>query len=246
MKRQNLLKIALSLIFLAPIMLSVNAQREDKPLSFGVKIGSNSSGFTQNYEVFTGKRLGFTGGVFAEFKPIQIVGVSLEVNYSQQGAYHLTPSYIYSPSELNTITIIKNNSDIRLNTIDIPLLINFRPLTEGNITPVFTAGFAFDYILSAKATNWLYTTNTITGIQMTLPNQTTDNVSDRFKKYNYGPVFGLGIDFTEKQIKYSIGMRYSIGLNNIDNLANLNNVSTNSFRYDFSSNTLSILIGVGF
>lgn len=246
MKRLNLLKIALSLIFIAPIMLSVNAQKDDKPLSFGARIGSNSSGFTQNYEVFTGKRLGFTGGGFVEFKPIKMFGVSLEVNYSQQGAYHLDGRYIYTPPEVSTITIYKNYSDIRLQNLNIPILLNFRPLTEGNITPVFTAGFAFDFILGAKATNWLYTYNNNSNIYETLPEQSTDNVSDRFKKFNCGPVFGLGIDFTEKQITYSIGMRYSIGLINIDNLGSLNNVYSQSNRYDFSSNTLSILLGVGF
>jgi hypothetical protein len=245
MKRQNLLKIALSLIFLTPLALSVNAQNgTDKPLSFGVRIGTNSSGFTNNYEVFTEKKLGLQVGGFVEFQPIKMVGFSLEANYSQQGAYHISPSYIYAAPVLNSLTISRDFSDVTLHTINVPILFNFRPITEGNITPVISVGFAFDFILDATAVNWLYLYDNDAKIYQTLPERSKDDVTGSFKSFNYGPVVGLGLDFVEKQIKYTIGMRYSLGLNNIDNLP-LNNVTSGAW-YHFSSNTLSVLFGIGF
>jgi hypothetical protein len=244
MKRKNLLKIALSLIFVVFALVNTQAQQDDKPLTYGFRIGTNSSGFTQNYEVFTQSKLGFTGGGFIEYQPIKMAGISIEVNYSQQGAYHFDPNYIYTPAELSDGTN-KIYSDIKLQTIEVPLLFNFRPLTEGNITPVFSLGFAFDYILSASSNNWVSITDA-NNFTYTLPTTNKEDVSSRFQSYNYGPVGGLGIDFIEKQIKYSIGVRYSIGLNDIDNSAYLNNVTSNYYRFHYSSNTLSVLIGIGF
>jgi hypothetical protein len=247
MRSRKLLIIALSFLVLDTVVLSVKAQNPDKPITFGARLGVNSSGFTQNYEVFTNKKTGFLVGGFVEFHPIKMAGISLDLNYAQQGAYHFDPNYIYTPAELNPVNNTRKVfTDIQLNTLTIPVLFNFRPVTEGNITPVLSLGIAFDFILSATANNWISLYDPTTALYRTLPTTNKENISSRFKNFNYGPVAGIGIDFAEKNIKYSFGLRYSLGLNDIDNSAVLNNVVSNSYRFHFSSNTLSVLVGVGF
>jgi hypothetical protein len=246
MKKNNLIKVVLFLTIIISTVLPIVAQNSDKPLTFGAKLGIASSGFTQNQGVFTLTKLGFAGGVSCEYKPIKLVGISLELNYVQQGAFHIGPTYIYPPSDITIYNVTKYESDVTLHTINLPLLVNFSPITEGNIFPKISLGFALDYIFYASSSNLLYLYNPSSNFYVTLPEQSVDNVTSSFKSFNYGPVAGLGLDFKTNLLTYSIGVRYSMGLRDINNLASLNNVTSNSYRFPFSYNSLNVLIGVSF
>jgi hypothetical protein len=88
MKKHTFFKAILLLTIFPVTALSIRAQAQtDKPVSFGIKLGTNSSGFTHNYEIFSGKKLGVACGAFVEAKPNKMLGVALELNYLQQGAF---------------------------------------------------------------------------------------------------------------------------------------------------------------
>jgi hypothetical protein len=237
-------------ILLFQSSICIFAQSE-KPLSFGAKIGMASSGFTHNYQVFTNDKLGPSVGGFCELRPIDIFGIEFGLNYVQTGAHHVDPGYFYTVNEINigstaSINISKVNTDITLHTLNIPLLFNFHPKVSGDVAPKFTLGFQLDWIFSAKATNWLRYYNTTYNIWQTTEEVQKGDVTSRVKSINYGPVAGCGVEFKSDALTYSIELRYSIGLNDINNFGSYNYVTSNTSRYNYSNNTLMVIAGISF
>lgn len=225
---------------------SVAAQKADKPLTFGMRVGTNSSGFTHYGDVFTLNKLGMAIGAFCEFNTDYMASASIELNYKQQGAFHIDPRYVYPANEITIYNVTKYASDIKLHTLNIPLILSFRPVSDGNLFPKVSLGFAFDFIMSARSKNMLYFLNSTTNNYSTIPNRSIDVVTSSFKTLNYGPLAGLGLDFKSQSLVYSIEVRYFIGIRAINNLALMNNVSSNTTKFDFSYNSLSVTFGVGF
>jgi hypothetical protein len=250
MKKNNLIKVILSSLLSMVIVTSSMAQASGSALSYGAKAGITSSGFTHYGEVFTFTKQGLTIGGFAEYELNKMFGVAAELNYLQQGAFHLAPGYIYPYSliyiQSGSNYIYMTNSDVKLHTLDIPVLFTVRPDMDGNIVPKFLAGLSFDFILKARSKNlfYQYLSNSYGTFYSTLPNRETDDVSSSFKTFNICFVGGLGLDFKTKQSTYTIEARYNIGLNHINNLAALNNGTNNTNRYYFSVNTLTISLAV--
>jgi hypothetical protein len=244
--KSNKIHALLIIAFFACITIKVEAQKADKPLTFGVRAGFNSSGFTHYGEVFSLCKSGLMIGAFGEFNTGFMVSGSVEINYIQQGAFHIEPGYVYPADEITIYNVTKSLSDIKLHTLNIPLIASFRPLSDGSIFPKFSLGFSFDFIMSARSKNMLYFTNTNTGIKATIPDRSNDVVTSSFKTFNCGPLAAFGLDFKSNPLTYSIEVRYFIGLRDINNLATMNNVSSNGTKYDFSYNSLSVTFGVGF
>jgi hypothetical protein len=212
------------------------------PISFGAKVGGAFSGFTNHEEVFTSMRGGFTLGAFAEYKVNSIVGVAAELNYVQEGAFHVNPMLIYPASTVNyTESIYKTSSDIRLHTLQIPVLVNIRaPYISGNAVPKLILGYSFDFIMKAKSKD-MYMISDPTGLP--LEQRSNETVSSSFKDFNMGPVLGLGVDFKGDKFTYIFEARYKIGIKDINNLGSLNIYNS---QYDFSVNTLTVTLGIGF
>lgn len=215
-----------------------------KPLTFGVRAGSSISGFTNHCEVFTDKKTGIDVGVFAEYKLIAPVGVSIEANFVQEGAFHASSWLIYPSTELSyssNSTVVKSSSDIKLNTIQIPVLFNLRaPGITGAVAPKLILGYSFDFIMNAIAKDNYYVVGTN---YLPLTNRGTETVTSSFKSFNMGPVCGLGIDFAADKCTYMLEARYKVGISKINNLGSLNAFNQ---EYDFSVNTLTITLGIAF
>lgn len=216
------------------------------PISYGAKLGAAFSGFTHHQEVFSEKRAGFAIGAFAEYTVIPMVGVSAELNYVQEGAFHVTPSLIYPEDRVNvTDNISKQASDVRLHSLQIPVLVNVRaPYLSGNVIPKLIMGYSFDFILKAKSKDMLYISDPNSNIvDLPIEKRSTETVSSSFKDFNMGPVLGLGLDFKGDKFTYMFEARYKIGIKDINNLGSLNIYNEEN---DFSVNTLTITMGIGF
>jgi hypothetical protein len=213
-----------------------------KPISFGIRAGGVFSGFTNHQEVFTSMRGGFCAGAFVEYKPISLLGVSAEVNYVQEGAFHANPFLIYPAASVNyTTNIYKTSSDIRLHTVQVPVLLNIRaPEISGNVVPKLILGYSFDFLLKANSQDMYMISN---GGDIPLSSRGNENVTSAFQSWNMGPVAGLGIDFNGDKFTYMIEARYKIGLKDINNLGSINSLNG---QYDFSVNTLTVTLGIGF
>lgn len=102
-------KILLSVLVALLISTTASAQ---KFLSFGVKAGINVSTVAGLRDVIKGTRPDFTGGVFAELRPIKFLGLSIEALYSGQG-------FKTSQIQFNDWTASLNAS---LGYIDVPIM----------------------------------------------------------------------------------------------------------------------------
>jgi hypothetical protein len=246
MKSNRILPFLIIVLLAGVATTSISAQKADKPLTFGMRAGINSSGFSHYGEVYSLCKSGLVIGAFGEFNTGYMASASVEINYIQQGAFHIEPGSVYPANEITIYNVTKAFSDIKLHTINIPFIASFRPISDGSIFPKFSLGFSFDFIMSARSKNMLYYTNTVTGIKATIPDRSNDVVTSSFKTLNYGPLAAFGLDFKSNPLTYSIEVRYYIGLNDINNLASMNNITSNTTKYDFSYNSLSVTFGVGF
>ena len=64
--------------------------------SYGGQVGSSFSGFSRFGQTFSLKRLGVTGGMFAQYSVLPFASVSLEVNYAMAGATEVSPDLVYN------------------------------------------------------------------------------------------------------------------------------------------------------
>jgi hypothetical protein len=223
-------------------LLKAQEGSSGKPISFGIRAGGVFSGFTNHQEVFTSMRGGWAAGAFFEYKPIALAGISLEVNYVQEGAFHANPMLIYPASTVNyTNDIYKTSSDIRLHTVQVPILLNIRaPKISGSAIPKLILGYSFDFILNANARDmYMISSNS----DIPLSSRGTEDVTSSFQSWNMGPVAGFGIDFTGDKFTYMFEARYKVGLKDISNLGSLNSLNS---QYDFSVNTFTVTVGIGF
>lgn len=178
-------------------------------------------------------KTGFSGGLFAEFKPIAFLGVSVDADYLMEGAFHVSPYLIYPYSSVNyTSGVYKDASDVTLHNIHLPVLINIRPIS-GGVSPTVSLGYSFDLILTANARDMIMATNGTKAMPVT--DRSIENVSSSFEKWNTGPVAGVGINFPGVKYNYSFDVRYKVGVRNINNPAGPDNLNG---QYNFSVNTL--------
>jgi hypothetical protein len=237
MKKNQLIFVFL-LIILSKINLT--AQENVSKFSYGLRLGSSFSGFTHNQEVFSQLKSGFSGGLFAEFKPVSSIGISLDADYLMEGAFHVDPLLIYTPSSVAYPggLVYKYASDITLHNIHIPLLINIRPIPVG-VSPTISLGYSFDFILTARSRDMIMATGTSSPIPVN--ERTLENVSNSFEKWNMGPIAGVGINFPGPKFNVSFDVRYKVGLRDINYHAGLNTING---QYNFSVNTLLFYITI--
>lgn len=78
----------LSLLFAAIVLISMTATAQNQVGEFSLKpmVGINVSDITTNEDVIYKSKVGFTGGLEAEYGVTPWLGVSLGAFYSQQGA----------------------------------------------------------------------------------------------------------------------------------------------------------------
>jgi hypothetical protein len=225
-----------------------NASENSSLLSFGVKGGATVSGFTNNYEICTQKKTGFTLGGFGEIRPIPMVGIEAGMYYAREGALGVNPLTVYPITEVYLSYFAKLKSDIVMHSLQIPILFNFHPIS-GAIGPKITVGWEFDFLLKATSVNYLYqyTNQNNTAYYLPMEKQTESDVTSSLKRFNTGPVIGLGIDFQSSSLFYSLDFRYKIGLNKINNLGYYRE-QTNYYDdplYNISLNTLTVTLGIG-
>lgn len=242
MKKRSIVSILIFLFVSMAPLLRAQEGSSGKPVSFGVKAGGVFSGFTNHQEVFTGLRSGVSAGAFFEYRPVSLIGLSVEANYVQEGAFHANPFLIYPASTVNyTNDIYKTSSDIRLHTVQVPVLLNIRaPKVPGNVLPKLILGYSFDFILNAVSQD-MYMISGSSDIP--LESRGSENVTESFQQWNMGPVAGIGVDFNGDKLTYMFEARYKVGFRDISGLGGLNSINS---QYDFSVNTFTVTVGIGF
>jgi hypothetical protein len=242
MKTNNLLRLVVVFSFCQiATIFSVLSQDLAKPISFGIKVGASSSGFTRDRQVFSDKKLGLACGIFAEYKLMGFLGVEVSANYVQEGGAHVSPKLVYPVSLLNVNQLVtKQSSDVLLHTLQVPLILNIRPsVMSENLCPRISVGYSFDFILNATSKDNVMMTSSPNNILIS--DRHKENVTSSFSAMNMGPILGLGLDFKSDKHIYLLDVKYKIGMSEINNLGSL--TTTNGER-PFSISTLTITIGI--
>ena len=97
----------------------LTSQAQDSGMKFGVKIGPNFSTLTGDAEDAS-VRVGFHGGVFAEFMLTDAIGIQPEVLFSMQGADSDYENYFGDIFE-----DLEGWDKIKLNYINVPVMVNY-------------------------------------------------------------------------------------------------------------------------
>jgi len=220
------------LVFLVAAMFGNLAKAQDDggggalPFKIGLKAGTNRSTILREGVRFTTPRLGWTAGVTGEMALGDKLSCALELMYFQGGAVGVYESYAGT-----TYT----NGALRLQNLDIPVLLNYTPSTDGKIVPRFVLGHAFG--INIYGSNQMYVNNgtTVNGEQIMVKARKL-NVSDRYDKLDCAIITGVGLDIKTDGLTYTIDARYRWGYSDI----------TRSVLNKYTTNTLSVLVGVKF
>ncbi|NMH28535.1 porin family protein [Flavobacterium silvaticum] len=108
-------------VFLTVILAfaGLASQAQDKGMKFGVKLGPNFSTLTGDADDAS-VRVGFHGGVFAEFMITDAIGIQPEVLFSMQGANSDYEAYFG-----NIFDDVEGWDKIKLNYINVPIMVNY-------------------------------------------------------------------------------------------------------------------------
>lgn len=148
---------------------------------FGIKGGMNLSRFSTYATLSSDNQAGYLGGIWAR------VG-ALGLNFQPE---------IYYSSKMTKVTDGNYSNDIKLNSIDVPLLVGFKIGTFG------IGGRAYTGPMASFIINQDQSFGTAIG-----------NIGRlNFKDQNYAWQFGLGVDI----VKLSVDLRYEKGLTNLSN-----------------------------
>ncbi len=201
MKRVLLMMLALCL------MLSVSAfgQDDTKMLSaFGLKGGlnlANLSGDIENNK----SMVAFGGGVFGKITPSPTICIQPEVLFMQMG----------------TEEDFDNGEKVKLNYIEIPVLIKYVFPTEGSFEPNIFAGPAVSFLMSADYGD--------------------EDIKDYITSVDFGLAFGAGADIAigDGGGKVTFDGRYTLGLTNI-------NDDVDSDEFSIKNGVITFMVGYAF
>jgi hypothetical protein len=231
--KRKLLLFSVCFVFAANFLIAQDSGSGGGFLSrfdFGAKLGMNSSRLLVESDHFTAPKLGFQGGLFAEFRIIDILSVSFEPMYLQQGANDINPQCFYSIFSplLNGL----DQMDVRLTSLSLPLLVNVVIPSEG-LQPKFFVGASYDLYNRA----YTYNKHTLSYNSVEKSNVTQDDITDRVKQFGISGVIGGGIVKKVDPLVLSVDLRYMIGLMNINNVANYPPLNNSTF---------ALTLGIGF
>ena len=241
LKRLGLL--AYALVFLFFLNTNVTGQEGAGNIAFGVKVGVASSTLSNSYQnmLYSENKVGFAGGGFVSYQILDFLGASAEVLYVQEGASHTNPSFFYYPEALWRGETAKENTNLTMHNIEIPVMLNlYIPGFTGDIEPRFYVGGSFDIITKSIAKDQIY----ISASDGFLPEREIEDVSESIEWNNIGLIIGTGFNFNGGDIGMTLDVRYKIGMNNISNLATLNHVGYYGYTDAFSTNCLMVLVGI--
>lgn len=169
----------------------------------GLKIGANSAKLygddVGNLEDLLGEglksRIGFSVGGFITFNIAEMFAIQSEVLYTMKG--------LRWEGEINGATPLK--VWIKLDYLEIPVLVKIMPGTQGSVKPYLFAGPAVAIKVSGK-------------VKAEFEGESDEEVLEDVKSTDFGLVIGAGADFglgAYGRGSLSVDIRYTLGLSTI-------------------------------
>lgn len=220
-------------VFTIILALSIGKTQAQK-LLVGAKGGLNYSTTATN-STYYDLRSGYNAGLFAEFKPMESLPISfaLEVHYLTFGANKIEKGLLFDENEPlydYWFNQYYKNTNIRFNSIDIPLLVKLNLPIMDKLSPSIYIGSSYTYILKTDAINE-YEKNI---------DQTSENkfdINDRVVESTYSGIIGLGSKIDMSLLVLTIDVRYRMGFGGLNNYLG---------KTDFNSRSLQVMIGVAY
>jgi len=210
-----------SMLVLGTLLLCATVAAQTGKVKIGVKAGLNISSLTSDEnELDSSSRTGFTAGLMAEIPLAKNFAIQPEVVYSQQGM-----KFSYSDIDVQNSHY---KSTIGLNYLNIPVMLKYYVVKGLSVQ----AGPQIGILLKAS--------NKYQDNFLGYDNQETFNLSDYANGIDTSVNFGLGYQFKNK---FYTDLRYTISYSDIFKDASANTYIINS---DMKNRVFQITIGYFF
>jgi len=175
--------------FVALVMLlGVTSQAKTK-MSWGPKAGASLANWIGSDVSGTDAKLGLSAGAFLGIDVANQIRFQPELLYVMKGL-KATESGV--------------DVKVKLNYLEVPVLIKWMIPTQGTVDPSLFVGLAPAFNMSAKANG------SFGGGSLEV------DIKDIIKNIDFGAVFGGGVDFAAGTGSFGFDVRYTMGLSSID------------------------------
>ena len=140
-------------------------------------------------------------------------------NYMFAEMFAVQPELLYAMKGWKVTAADETEVDVKLNYIEIPVLLKVMIPTEGMIDPSIFAGPSIGFLMTAEADDV--------------------DIKDNLKSTDFGLVVGAGIDYMLQEGKGAIMLdaRYSLGLTTVDDTAD---------EADVKNHGIAVMVGYGY
>jgi len=207
-------------------------------LSGGLSLNQFSKG-----QPHTGSNTGYTAGLAINYQLLHSLSLQLEANFLQQGGTTITfkdDTRLGLPESFQTKNV--KNSSYKINSIDIPLLVNYAFDIRQSWFPSIYLGGSYGYTLSVNE-KYQRTGNLLPGEDIIATATTTQSVTSRFNSSGVNFIAGANVKLPiSGKLMLLIDMRYMNGLTPVmDNYSYMEKVG---FGSDLRTNSFISKVGV--
>lgn len=226
------------LALLAQPLLAQDSENVSK-LRFGARVGAVVSNFSKE-QPHTGARFGFMAGGVIECAIADVLSLQAEPAYMQQGGRFVR---FYDDTRFgsfdNLYEVYTTNADIKLHTIDIPILAKYTLSKIGDFKPNVVFGPAIGYTFGAANSY-----QTTFHYQRTF---TTTNAfryeTSQYEPFQLGVTAGVGGEVSLGSKRLMIDFRYRYGITPVKKGFSYIDIFT--VQGDLRTNSAFVTVGIG-
>jgi hypothetical protein len=200
-------RLLFALLVAASVVLLV-APLSAKGMMFGIKGGLSEAKFNGSDVGDNSYKAGFVGGAFMNYELTDIFSIQPEVLFAMKGAKFDSAGVSFKD---------------KLNYIEVPILLKANLPVSGSIKPSIYAGPAFDFRLSAKASD---------GEEIDFKDQTAG--------FDLGIAAGAMVAYQTETASIFVEGRYEVGL-----LTIAKNEDDTGSKPDITNGNFQIMVGFG-
>ncbi|WDF54987.1 porin family protein [Mucilaginibacter sp. KACC 22063] len=181
-------------------------------IELGVSGGLSLNRFTKE-QPQTGYNVGAVAGISAHYNFYKGLGLQIEVNYLQQGGQMITfkdDTRLGLPESFSTKNV--KNSSYELNSIEIPLLINYTFDIKKSWKPSLYTGASYAYTFNVTE-SYRKTGNLLTGEDIIATVNGKQSVTNQFDRNRYNFIVGANLKLPiSNRLSLLVDFRYLNGI----------------------------------